>query len=347
MPISASQAQTSIKKIWNNAASLNPNSLISLYEIDVDTIALDQGLILNNDDTSIFRFHNHIKLTNNSIIFQGKEFIAAPIVAEGFEVNARGTLPTPKLAITVNEDGIDFLSLLKERMKVLGDLAGAKVTRIRTFAKYLDATNWPLGETPDDFEPDPYAEFPRDVYYIDRKSNENKFTIEFELASILDLEGLKLPARMIYAKRCVAQYRGEGCCYEYTSRHSDDIHGDATLPQFAPPVANDRDEKITTIIGINRFTEPTVYDANKLSSYIKGSGVFITKNGINYYFVCKVNGPTAGPPDTRYWVADNCSKSLIGCRLRWGTDGAVNVGNSGLVKGQLPFVAFPACDKIR
>ncbi len=347
MSISTSQAEISLKKINNSLALLNPSSLIVLYEIDIETIASDQGLVLNNDDTKIFRFHNHIKLTTNSIIFQGKEFIAAPILAEGFEINGRGTLPTPKLAMTVNEEGIDFLNLFKDRMKVLGDLSGAKVSRIRTFAKYLDAINWPVDQIPEDSEPDPYAEFPRDVYYIDRKSNENKFTIEFELASALDLEGIKLPARMIYAKRCSFVYRGEGCCYEYASRHNEDIHGEASLPAFAPPVANDRDEKATTVLGIRRFREPEVYNASKLSSYVAGSSVFLTKNGINYYFLSKVNAPPSGPPDTRYWFADNCSKSLIGCRLRFGNTGAVGVGNSGLTKGQLPYGGFAAADKIR
>lgn len=345
--MNTAQAQSSIKKVNANLVSLNPSSLITLYEIDIDTIGTDQGLILSNDDTRIFRFHNHIKLTTNSIIFQGKEFIAAPIKAEGFEINARGTLPTPKLALTVNSEGIDFLALFKERLKGLGDLVGAKVTRIRTFAKYLDATNWPADQIPDDFDPDPYAEFPRDVYYIDRKSTENRYALEFELASVLDLEGLKLPARLIFAKRCVFQYRGEGCCYEYSSRHNEEIHGDAVLPVAAPPIANDRDEKVTTVIAIPQIRGPEVYNASRLSSYVKGSTVFITKNGINYYFVSKVDAPSAGPPDTRYWFADNCSKSLVGCRLRWGSSGAVSVGTSGLTKGQLPYGGFPAADKIR
>ena len=43
------------------------------------------------------------------------------------------------------------------------------------------------------------------------------------------------------------------------------------------------------------------------------------------------------PPNTAYWIADQCSKSLNGCRLRWGTgpnDGAVTPGECLIGKGE-------------
>lgn len=350
MSITKEQAQTSLKKIHADASALNPTSLITLFEIDIESLATDLGIGLG-DNEKIFRFHNNTQLIKKGIWWQGNYYILAPIKASGFEISSRGTLPVPKLSISTNEEGISFLALFKSNLSKLGDFVGAKVTRIRTFAKYLDKETFEgLIDAYDinDKDPDEYAEFPRDVYYIDRKSIENKYSIEFELASLLDVEGVQLPARLIFAKRCMWKYRGEGCCYEYATKKVDDTHGEATLPDSAPPIATELNELISDILGVGvPIKTPEAYDRLKLSTYIIGSSVYITKDGINYYFVCKVNNPSKAPPDSNYWIADKCSKCLIGCRLRYGTNGAVNVGASGLVKGRLPGGFFPAADKVR
>ena len=43
--------------------------------------------------------------------------------------------------------------------------------------------------------PDPTAEFPREIYKIDRKSSENRDTVSFELAAVFDLAGIRAPKR--------------------------------------------------------------------------------------------------------------------------------------------------------
>ena len=43
--------------------------------------------------------------------------------------------------------------------------------------------------------PDPTAEFPREIYKIDRKSNENRDIVTFELAAVFDLAGIRSPKR--------------------------------------------------------------------------------------------------------------------------------------------------------
>ncbi len=62
-------------------------------------------------------------------------------------------------------------------------------------------------------EEDPTQEFPPEVWIIDRKSSENKQTIQFELASPFDRPGCLLPARQIMPNCCTHIYRGEGCGY--------------------------------------------------------------------------------------------------------------------------------------
>lgn len=43
--------------------------------------------------------------------------------------------------------------------------------------------------------PDPTAEFPREVYKIDRKASENREVVTFELAAVFDLAGIRAPKR--------------------------------------------------------------------------------------------------------------------------------------------------------
>lgn len=342
--ISKTQAQSSIKRINTALVNLTPTSLITLFEIDISQLVLDQGVGLGWWD-GIFRFHNNLKLFNSVIYWQGNQFIAAPIKSDGFELTARGTLPTPRLGISVSPEGILALGILKQQINRFDNLIGAKVTRIRTYAECLDAENF-FGTDVTYNVPDPYAELPRDIYYIDRKSAENKSIIEFQLASILDVEGVKLPNRLVLANRCTATYRCEGCMYEYRDRFNSNIHGtDATsanLPPKAPAVANDKDELITKIINAP-ILEPVAFDASDLSKYGLGQTVFITKNSVPYYFVAKTASPTDGPPNSTFWVPDQCSKTNRGCKLRWKNSATL----PGFAAGTLPMVAFPSVNRIR
>ena len=77
---------------------------------------------------------------------------------------------------------------VKYEIRKIGDIVGAKVTRKRTFAKYLDPSNWgnteaQLGKEsntlPNGFEPDPFAYLPSDIYFIERKQTENKTIITY------------------------------------------------------------------------------------------------------------------------------------------------------------------------
>jgi lambda family phage minor tail protein L len=94
------------------------------------------------------------------------------------------------------------------------DLIGAKITRKRTLAKYLDAQNFPgaLNATAD-----PSAEFADDMYYVDRKSRETRDVVEFELAASFDLEGVSLPRRQIVQNVCPWRYRASECSYTGSS----------------------------------------------------------------------------------------------------------------------------------
>ena len=66
-----------------------------------------------------------------------------------------------------------------------------KLTRIRTFARFLDAANFTDGN----LLADATQHLPIEVWFIDRKSNEDGQSMQFELASSLDLISIRLPRR--------------------------------------------------------------------------------------------------------------------------------------------------------
>ncbi len=338
IPISPQQAQTSIKNVVGELLNLSPTSLITLFEIDVSDLGFNAGTISQTEVSlginTIFRFHSNINLTLSSLFWQGNEYIAAPIEAQGFETNLKGSPPIPTLSITVSDEGIPQLTILKQRIRELGDIVGAKVTRIRTFARFIDASNFFNQTPPLNYNPDPTQELPRDIWYIDRLANENKTAIQYELSPLFTVEGITLPGRIISENSCPWSYRGEGCLYEFANRKTT-IHGNGTLPQYAPPVATSLDEKFTDLVTGVAFVDKGQYNPGQ--TYNIGEYTYISNRGLKYYFISTVNNNSSTPPNTSGWLADECSKRLQGCRLRWNS-----IGN-----GILPYGGFPSVNRFQ
>lgn len=353
MPLQTLQdLKNSSKAIQTELSDLNPSTLITLFEIDLTDMAKSENIseasINDQSYQTVFRFHNQVKIFHgSSITWSGKTglpkiYTAAPIQAVGFEYNAKGTLPTPKLSITVNEENISYLNIFKQRILQYGDLCGAKVVRIRTFLRYLDAENFKNGNS----EADWTKEFPRDIFYIDRKTTENKFAMEFELASILDVEGLMLPQRLVLSK-CFFQYRGCGCCYEYGANKTS-IHEDGNLPPEAPPIATNTDELIQKILDVPNLTNMGKYVSDK--TYNKGEFCYIEKDLVKYYYVSKTNSNKIEPPDSRYWIEDACGKQVKSCKIRWQSFNLDLLKHEApqrgsLPKNVLPYGGFPSVSK--
>lgn len=127
----------------------------------------------------------------NKVKHNGIAYTPIPIALEGIEYNGQGSLPTPSLSISNGS------RVLMAGIVTLNDLTGAKFTRIRTMRKFLD----------DGADPDPAATLPYDVYTINRKVKQNKYVVEFELASKFDQEGVKLPRRQMIKNTCTQRYR--------------------------------------------------------------------------------------------------------------------------------------------
>jgi lambda family phage minor tail protein L len=181
-----------------------PGAIIELFELELN--AAQHGV------NETYRFHAGVNADDNqSIVWAGEEYLRFPIEAEGFEYNGTGQLPRPKMRVS------NIFGTITAILLSLPDgLLGAKVIRIRTLARYIDAVNFSGGVNPLG-TPDPTAEFPREIYYIDRKSTETRDVVEFELAAVFDLAGIRAPKRQCIANICQWVYRSAECSYTGSS----------------------------------------------------------------------------------------------------------------------------------
>jgi lambda family phage minor tail protein L len=180
--------------------SVAPSAVIELFQLELNSA--QHGV------NETYYFHAGVNATNSGdIIWNGQTYLAFPIEATEFEYTGTGSLPRPKLRISNIYGTITAIILT-----LPNGLEGAKVTRIRTLARYIDGVNFPGGTNPLG-TPDPTAEFPREIYYIDRKASENRDLIEFELAAAFDLVGVRAPKRQCVSNVCQWTYRGAECGY--------------------------------------------------------------------------------------------------------------------------------------
>ena len=190
-----------VSAVGEELNKLAPSAIIELFELDATASFLG--------DTTVRRFHSGVNEDiDGDIVWNGNTYERYPIAAEGFEYSGQGQMPRPQVSIS------NTFSLVTALMLDYNDLVGATVTRIRTLKKYLDASNFTSGTNA---SADPYAEFAREIYTIDRKVLENRDLVTFELGASFDVAGVKLPRRQIIQNICPWTYKGEGCGYTGTN----------------------------------------------------------------------------------------------------------------------------------
>jgi len=190
----------------------NPSAIIELFELEliqnvhyVLPATIDTNYYFH-DGTSNNNFGS-IKWTKGDTNNTEVDYVALPVKAEGFKFG-RGQLPRPTLTFSnalgtfttilaaVNsvatsiEEGPIGLGLINN------DLTGAKVIRKRTLEKFLPTSNYTTVPSYNAFDAT-YPEFPQEVYFIDRKSQEDREVVQFELAANFDLAGVKAPRRLV------------------------------------------------------------------------------------------------------------------------------------------------------
>jgi len=181
------------QSIQEQLYKLEPSAIIELFQMELT-------LAVNGVDTT-FYYHAGTNELTADIVFNGITYAATPIEVEGFEMTTKGTLPRPTMRVANANSAISALLVLYNPLQ-------AKVTRIRTCKKFLDAVNFSGGNA----TADPTAKFEDEIWYIDRVSQENPELVEFELTSKLDLLNLALPRRQVL-EHCPWKYRGSECGY--------------------------------------------------------------------------------------------------------------------------------------
>jgi len=200
----------SLDPIISDLQKSNPSAIIELFELELDST------LHGSQAPMTYRFHAGSNLDlNGKVVWQSNEYLRYPIEASGFAFQ-KGQLPRPQITISNALSLISAVMLEVNLITAGNDLTGAKVTRIRTLAKFLDEGNFAsnglfVQENSTDYialeDSDLFAqesvspgtaannEFPREIYYIDRKVTENRDIVTFELASVSDLAGIRLPKR--------------------------------------------------------------------------------------------------------------------------------------------------------
>jgi len=114
---------------------INPGAVIELF-----TLQLDATLHGSN---TIYRFHNGANLNaNGEVVWAGNTYLRFPIQCEGFEFTGTGTLPRPTISVSNIFGTLTAIMQDVNQTTVGNDLNGAKLTRIRTLARFLDAANF-------------------------------------------------------------------------------------------------------------------------------------------------------------------------------------------------------------
>ena len=219
--------QQSSADITSQLQGIAPTEVIELFQLELNA---DQHGV-----NQTYYFDGGRQNDGAGVTFGGQLYTSIPMEADGFAYNGQGSLPRPTLRIS------NLFSTITALIATLPNgLEGAKVTRIRTLARYIDDVNFTgepflllteggdllTTESGDFFEgigsegnphgtPDSTAIFPREIYYVDRKSAENRNLIEFELASAFDLAGVRAPKRQCIS-RCQWVYKSAECGYDPT-----------------------------------------------------------------------------------------------------------------------------------
>ena len=290
---------------------------------------------------------------NTKITFDSNTYTAIPIQITGVETNTSGALARPTLTVanipsltgnthnktvsgntdTVQPGDIGTLDEIRRdahesessyeydfEFDRNDDLIGTKVVYRKTLKSKLAS-----GE-----------EFTSQVFYIDRIASENNLFVTFELASPMDIEGAKIPARMVIGRYCPWQYQGidrgfgGGCTWNADSagQHS---------------AFRDDDTKIDT--GAASFKgawnpSTTTYSVGDIVTYT-------TNSTIQYYEALYASTSPAANPyySRRYWKRiDLCGKTLSSCKIRF----QGNSSDTTLDQDQpLPFGGFPGSKKYR
>ena len=167
--------------IESDIQSLSPGTILNLYILDIEYTVAGAGA---------YYFYPGVEIDYGPLSFGGQTYSPWPVKISGMAASTDGAMARPTLRIS------NFQGLMTVLSQTYEDIIGAKVSRVRTFEKYLDSGS----------SPDPTAKVVEE-YYVNSKSLENRELVEYTLASATDLDGQRLPSRTMVANSCPWKYR--------------------------------------------------------------------------------------------------------------------------------------------
>ena len=188
------------KKMTALLPELEQGALIELWDIDLRHITPTNG---SNTAGELYRFHNGLNQGRTNIWWQGNEYQAYPIKADGFEISGQGPSSRPTLTVS------NLYGIITGIAVNLGQGVGGKVTRRLVYAQFLDARNFEGGKNA---QADPTQEAVS-YYIIEQLKSLDDKQATFELASPAETDNAKIPLLMITSDVCIWQYRSPQCGY--------------------------------------------------------------------------------------------------------------------------------------
>lgn len=158
-------------------------------------VSFNVNATITNPTVHLFHAGNNMK-DSSDLVWQSNTYTRMPCRADGFKYSGKGLLPRPTLTFSNLLGSVTSIILLANQTTAFCDLQSAKVTRRRTLASFLDGVNFPSNVNPYG-TPDPSVEMPREVYFIDKKTTENRNIVEFEMVSSFDLFGIGAPKKLV------------------------------------------------------------------------------------------------------------------------------------------------------
>ena len=250
--------------------------LVSLFEVSIPgttPLYLHPGV---EGDFSTVQFRD---ATNNAQI---NEYFAMPMIVDGLEMNSDGASARPRL--TVANIGANLTTRLGSVK--FSDLIGQRVTRRQTLQKYL------YGETGDASPP---VELTRQTFIIDRITNENPISVEFELAVAYDLEGVRLPRRRVVGKFCSWMYQGYdlyekgGCTWSKDGTRK--VFDGTTLRTHNFYFTRDDNPLIPDSVTPSDYSSSTTYTTSSM----------VKKVGVDEYYLSLFDGNQGNALTTGFW----------------------------------------------
>lgn len=175
-----------MSQIYQELQDLESSASVSLFTLDASSVG---GPVLHFTTNAS---------GNTPISFNGIVYVPIDVKFDGLETSGVGALPQPTLTLANTDSAPDGTpGVIQAIVNSYGDLNGCTVTRVRTYARFLDGQP----------EADPLAYIGPDVFRVEQKTADTPTEIVWTLSASIDEEEKMLPGRVIVRDTCMARYR--------------------------------------------------------------------------------------------------------------------------------------------